>query len=91
MEKRTGPKKKAQQIAKYFRREHPDYNYIKAVFRHLREELTIPVQSKPKKLPYVPTEDEIKRYYEAVWQEKNIQDMLIIKILLYTGIRVSFR
>ena len=89
MEKRTGPKKKAQQIAKYFRHEHPDYNYIKAVFRHLREELSIPVQSAPKKLPYVPTEDEIRRYYEAVWQEKNMQDMLIVKTLLYTGIRVS--
>lgn len=89
MDKRTGPKKKAQQIAKYFRHEHPDYNYIKAVFRHLREELDVPVKAAPKKLPYVPTEDEIKKYYEAVWSEKNVQDMLIVKTLLYTGIRVS--
>jgi integrase/recombinase XerD len=89
MEKRTGPKTKAQQIAKYFRHENPDYNYIKAVFRHLRVELDVPVKAAPKKLPYVPTEEEIKKYYEAVWHEKNIQDMLIIKTLLYTGIRVS--
>lgn len=40
-------------------------------------------------MPYVPTEDEIKRYYEAVWQAKNFQDMMIIKTLLYTGVRVS--
>lgn len=89
MDKRTGPRKKAQQIAKYFRHENPDYNYIKAVFKHLREELSIEVKSSPKKLPYVPTEEEIKRYYEAIWQEKNMQDMLIVKTLLYTGIRVS--
>jgi len=89
MEKRTSPRKKAQQLIKYFRHEHPDYNYIKAVFRHLREELCVSAQTQPKKLPYVPTEDEIKKYYEVVWQGKNTQDMLIIKILLYTGIRVS--
>jgi integrase/recombinase XerD len=78
MDKRTGPRKKAQQIVKYFRHENPDYNYIKAVFKHLREELSIEVKSSPKKLPYVPTEEEIKRYYEAIWQEKNMQDMLNI-------------
>lgn len=89
MEKRTSPRKKALQIAKYFRHEHPDYNYIRAVFRHLRSELNVAVQVAPKKLPYVPTETEIKKYYEVVWQTKNIQHMIIIKILLYTGIRVS--
>ena len=89
MQKRTGPRKKALQIAKYFRHERPDYNYIRAVFRHLRTELNIEVKAAPKKLPYVPTEAEVKKYYEAVWQTKNIQHMIIIKTLLYTGIRVS--
>ena len=89
MEKRTGPHKKALQIVKYFRHEDPDYNYLRSVFSHLRKELDVPVKAAPKKLPYVPTEDEIKKYYEAVWQTKNMQDMLIIKTLLYTGVRVS--
>ena len=47
------------------------------------------VGSKAKKLPYVPTEEEIRKYYQTVWQSKNMQDMIIIKTLLYTGIRVS--
>jgi integrase/recombinase XerD len=89
MDKRTSPRKKALQIAKYFRHEHPDYNYIRAVFQHLRKELNVAVTTAPKKLPYVPTETELKKYYEAVWQAKNMQDMLIIKTLLYTGARVS--
>jgi integrase/recombinase XerD len=89
MEKRTGPRKKALQIIKYFRHEEPDYNYLRAVFQHLRKELDVPVTAESKKLPYVPTEAEMKKYYEAVWQSKNMQDMIIIKILLYTGIRVS--
>jgi integrase/recombinase XerD len=89
MQKRTGPRKKALQIAKHFRHERPDYNYIRAVFRHLRTELNIKVKAAPKKLPYVPTEAEVKKYYEVVWQTKNMKHMIIIKTLLYTGIRVS--
>ncbi len=90
MEKRTSPRKKALQIIKYFRQENaPDYNYIRAVFQHLRKELNVAVTTAPKKLPYVPTEAELKKYYEVVWQAKHMQDMLIIKTLLYTGIRVS--
>jgi integrase/recombinase XerD len=37
----------------------------------------------------VPTEKEIKRYYQEVWNSKNIQNMVIIKVLLYTGMRVG--
>ena len=55
----------------------------------MREELDIEVSKTPKKLPYVPTEEEILRYYNVVWTAKNFQDMLIVKTLLYTGVRVS--
>jgi integrase/recombinase XerD len=37
----------------------------------------------------VPTEEEIKQYYNVVWQSRNMQNVMIIKTLLYTGIRVS--
>jgi len=89
MEKRTSPRKKALQIAKYFRHEHPDYNYIRSVFVHLRKELEVEVATVPKKLPYVPSEAEIQSYYKAVWKGKNMQDVIMIKVFLYTGIRVS--
>jgi integrase/recombinase XerD len=86
---RTSPKKKAKELAKYLRGERPDYDYLKSVFRQLRSQLEVEVTRTPKKLPYVPTENELKRYYEKVWNSKNFQDMLIIKTLLYTGARVS--
>ena len=89
MEKRTGPYKKALQIAKLLRHEHPDYGYLKTVFQQLRKVLDIEVTKAPKKLPYVPTEAELKTYYEAIWNAQNMQDMIIVKTLLYTGIRVS--
>jgi integrase len=86
---RTPPKRKARQLAKHLRSEHPDYTYLKAVFRHLRDELDIEVQREPKRLPYVPTEAEIRRYYEVVWTGRRGQDIVLIKTLLFTGVRVS--
>jgi len=86
---RTPTKKKAKQLSKYLTKERPDYFYLKRLFKDLRYELDIDVPKIPKKLPYVPTEEEIKRYYDVVWNAKNIQDMIIIKTLLYTGVRVS--
>ena len=77
---RTPARQKAQQLAQYLRAEQPDYGYLKEVFRHLRLELGVEVpKSGQKKLPIVPTEAEIQRYYEVVWQARNVQDMLIIK------------
>src|SRR5258708_14302084 len=86
---RTPPKKKARELAKYFRAERVDYPYLKRVFRELREELEIQVPQSSTRLPEVPTEDEIRRFYQAVWNSRNFADMVLIKTLFYTGVRVS--
>ena len=89
MSPRTPASAKATQIAHHFRGEHPDYNYLKDVFRALRAELHVTVPREPKKLPYVPTDAEIAAFYEAVWQGRRPGDMVLIKTLLYTGVRVA--
>lgn len=89
MESRTTAKKKAKQIARLLRSERPDYFYLKEIFRHLRQELSVKVQTQTKKLPYVPSEEEITKYYETVWSSQNMKHMVIIKTMLYTGIRVG--
>jgi len=86
---RTPARTKARQLAKHLRPERPDYDYLKQVFRHLRTELGIEIPRGPKRLPYVPTEEEIRRYYEVVWQARRAGDVIMIKTLLYTGVRVS--
>ncbi|MGH3547751.1 MAG: tyrosine-type recombinase/integrase [Pseudonocardiaceae bacterium] len=87
--RRTPAKRKARQLAKHLRSERPDYIYLKEVFRYLRAELDVEVARQPKKLPYVPTEAEIRRYYDTVWTARRTADIVLIKTLLYTGVRVA--
>lgn len=87
--KRTPAKKKARELAEYLRLEKPDYDYLRTIFKHLRDELDIQVPRTLKKPPDVPSEEEIERYYKAVWKSRNLRDMVIIKTFLYTGVRVS--
>jgi integrase/recombinase XerD len=87
--KRTSAKKKAHELARHLRGERPDYAYLKELFRYLRTELAIEVPKASYKLPYVPSEAELQCYWQAVWQAENFRDMVLIKLLLYTGVRVS--
>lgn len=80
---------KAKQIAKLIRGDHPDYHYIRTLFQLVRNELNVPVLRKVKRLPYVPTEDDLKQFYSTVWNSRNMQNVIIIKTLIYTGVRIS--
>jgi len=87
---RTPVRQKAKQLAKDLRKENPDYIYLRELFRYLREELGISAHRiNAEKLPRVPTEKEIRKYYEAVWQSRNMKHVILIKTLLYTGAKVS--
>lgn len=88
--KRTPVREKARQLSKLLKKEQPDYNYLLQLFRHIRENLGVQANVRlPKKLPYVPTEEEVSQYYQAVWKSKNMQHVVMVKTLLYTGVRVS--
>lgn len=86
---RTPVREKAKQFAKLLHKENPDYTYMRELFRHLRRELGISAVQVDKRLPYVPTEEEVQKYYAIVWKSRNMQNVIMIKTLLYTGVRVS--
>ncbi|MDF2966183.1 MAG: xerC 1 [Rickettsiaceae bacterium] len=86
---RTPTKDIVKKVSKILRDERPDYIYLRDLFKKIREEFSIEVSTKAKKLPYVPTEEELKQYYNIVWQTRNTKHMVMIKTLLYTGIRVQ--
>ena len=87
---RTTAREKAKQIIELLENEQPDYNYLREIFRHIRKGMGVKVENwVAKKIPYVPTEEELAKYYKEVWQSKNIKDVMIVKTLLYTGIKSS--
>ncbi|MFP3011742.1 MAG: tyrosine-type recombinase/integrase [Rickettsia sp.] len=86
---RTPTKEVVSKVVQILRNERPDYIYLRDLFKKIREEFAIEVETQTKRLPYVPTEEEIKRYYEVVWQSRETKHMILIKILLYTGVRVN--
>jgi len=86
---RTPTKDIVKKISKILRDERPDYVYLRDLFRKIREEFSVTVSTKAKRLPYVPTEEELKRYYKLVWQTRNMKHLMLIKIMLYTGVRVQ--
>lgn len=87
--KRTSARRKARELAKYLRSERPDYAYLKDIFRYLRVELEVEVPSTSRRLPWVPTEEQVRALYEAVWRTRRTADLVLIKTFLYTGVRVS--
>ncbi|MEI6882082.1 MAG: tyrosine-type recombinase/integrase, partial [Bacteroidota bacterium] len=86
---RTPTKDIIKKISKILRDERPDYVYLRDLFRKIREEFSVTVSTKAKRLPYVPTEEELKRYYKLVWQTRNMKHLMLIKVMLYTGVRVQ--
>jgi integrase/recombinase XerD len=86
---RTAARKKAEELAELLRDEPVDYAYLKLVFYHLRNVLDVKVPRKPRTLPVVPTAEEVRRVYEVMLQARRMQDVVIFKTFLYTGIRVS--
>jgi hypothetical protein len=62
---RTPVKEKAKQMIKLLKKEYPDYNYLRELFRQIRTGLGVEVDrdDSSTKLPYIPTEEEIARYY----------------------------
>jgi integrase/recombinase XerD len=85
---RIPPKKMADQIVKLLRKQHPDPSYVKKVFQYVREDLGLKGGTvRSKRLPELMTEDELNRFYKAVWHASNRTHMVMLKLILFTGIR----
>ena len=86
---RTPVKQVVAKITHILKYEDPDYIYLRDLFKKIRREFNIEVKTQTKQVPYIPTDEEIKCYYEAVWQSREMKHIILIKILLYTRIKVS--
>jgi len=85
---RISPKEMAGQLAKLLRKQHPDPNYVKKVFQYIRQDLDLTGGTvRSKRLPELMTENEPNQFYKAVWQASNRAHMVMLKLILFTGVR----
>ena len=76
-------------IARIVRKAGLDYDGWRYVSKRVRKECSLTSRRKPKKLPKVLSSDDFRRFYEIVDRADDVQHSLMLRLLFYTGVRVS--
>jgi integrase/recombinase XerD len=77
----------AKKLVRVLRPQPPNYHYLKKVFQHTRALLAVEPNRQPKRLPELLTDTELVALYEAIWQARQLTHLVMLKVLLFTGIR----
>jgi integrase len=77
------------QVARIVRKAGLDYEGWRYVSRQVRRKCHLKPPTKPKKLPRVLTAEEFRRFYKVVDQAQDVQHALMLRLLFFTGVRVS--
>ncbi len=84
---RIPPKEMALKLAHQLRPQRPDYQYLKQVFFYTRRLLEVTPEKREKRLPQLLTDEELTAFYETVFSARNTTHMVMIKLLIFTGVR----
>jgi integrase/recombinase XerD len=76
-------------IAKIVRRAGLDYDGWRYVSKRVRKECELKPAKKGRRLPKVLTRDDFRRFYTVVDRADDVQHSLMLRLLFYTGVRVS--
>jgi integrase/recombinase XerD len=87
MPPRLPPKAIAKKLVRTLRAQHPDAHYLKKVFQHTRELLAVGPAPRRHRLPELLTEAELVAFYDTVWHAHQLTHVVMLKLLLFTGIR----
>jgi integrase/recombinase XerD len=77
------------QIARIVRKAGLDYDGWRYVAKQVRKTCDLKPAKKGKKLPKVLTADDFRKFYAAVDKADDVQHALMLRLLFYTGVRVS--
>lgn len=77
------------QVALLVRRAGLDYEGWRYISKRVRERCDLRPAKKGRKLPRVLTEEEFRRFYAVVDSASDTQHALMLRLLFYTGVRVS--
>jgi integrase len=76
-------------IARLVRQAGLSYDEWRYVARRVRQKCDLHPAAKPKKLPRILTADQFRAFYKAVDEADDVQHSLMLRLLFYTGVRVS--
>lgn len=76
-------------LARIVRRAGLDYDGWRYVSKMVRKECSLTSKRKPKRLPKVLNSEDFRRFYEVVDRADDVQHSLMLRLLFYTGVRVS--
>ncbi len=77
------------QIARLVRREGLNYEGWRYVTKEVRRLCQLRPEKKGRKLPRILNADQFRRFYEIVDKAEDVQHALMLRLLFYTGLRVS--
>jgi integrase len=77
------------QIARLVRKHGLDYEGWRYISKRVRQTCDLKPKKKGRKLPKVLTGDEFRRFYRIVDQAEDVQHSLMLRLLFFTGVRVS--
>jgi integrase/recombinase XerD len=79
----------AKRHLKEWRQHRADYEFSKQYIKIIRAELAMKINAKSKRLPRVPSTEEIGRLKNVIWSAKNHTHMIMMKVFIYTGVRIN--
>jgi integrase len=76
-------------LARFVRKAGLGYDDWRYVARQVRRKCDLHPGKKPKRLPRILTADQFRAFYKAVDEADDVQHALMLRLLFYTGVRVS--
>jgi len=76
-------------ISRIVRKAGLDYDGWRYVSKRVRKECSLRPATKGRRLPKVLSADDFRRFYQEVDRAEDVQHSLMLRLLFYTGVRVS--
>jgi integrase/recombinase XerD len=77
------------QVARIVRKAGLDYAGWRYVAKRVRKACDLRPEKKGRRLPRILTTEEFRRFYKVVDRAEDVQHALMLRLLFYTGVRVS--
>jgi integrase/recombinase XerD len=77
------------EIARIVRRHGLGYEDWRYISKRVRQKCELRPAKRAKKLPRILTADDFRRFYQIVDRADNVEHSLFLRLLFYTGVRVS--